>query len=715
MASYHRPRRPWSDRNVVVAILAEDKVAHCLPRYLKCLDAQTWPRSRTLIYIRTASGSNSSNSDNSMDDTQRAVEEWARARRGAGYVSIHLDRDGAASQRDPRRASVEYAMRHGAHYFVAECGDFIAPSTIEAMCESGCDAIAPVLSGSQPHSNLHFRANAHGYPDQSWCDTAIPELRLRGVIECDIIRRTYFLSHDVLRHAVFDDGTGRCEYAILADQLRKAKVAQYVDNRVDYGRLTFADDLKALEAEPWIGLFPLHAAAEPLSEQTGALSVTYGGERTLRMDVTRQCCNAFLRDDTLVVPKGCDFNARFGDPRRGVRKTLDVVAGDGKLLVSIPEDPPESVEVRVPRSLRPEGAAPSAPAGPDKEEKEKEGERDKEEEKKKKKKKSSAEKWLIISPHAGFGNRLRAVCSGIVLAQQLGRTPVHAWLPEREEDVRLHPVEHHLRETRRLGWDDYFVRTGKIAAVDEGRLRRECKSLRCLTEWMPGDFWYAEQSRFQRRLGELGVAVDRVRVSHDVTAAVLDAVDDTYLLLETSLGVRFTKPHGSSNTRGGDGSGDGDGGGGASRSAVAEERHRQRLSRVYRNCFVPRPAFRNLVASLARVTVGLHVRRGDRLTHVPGADIKLETLAARLAPIVGGSDYVLFSDDRAYRAALVARLPKPPYAEPDRVSAHAGERWRSAFVEFLTLALRCDVVYGTGNSSFSQEAAVFGGKPFVAL
>jgi hypothetical protein len=730
MASYHRPQEAWSDKNVVVAILAKDK-AHCLPRYLKCLENQTWPKTRTLVYIRT---------NNNNDATREMLQAWVEAQRkisskkdGQGYVSIYLDTsdvEAKVQQWTPhewnetrfkvlgaiRRASVEYAMRHDAHYFVVDCDNFIVPSTLEAMCESGYDAIAPVLTTSGHYSNFHFKANTYGYMEQTWCDSAIPELRLRGIVECDTIHCTYFLSHDVLKYAIYDDGTSRYEYAILADQLRKAKVAQYMDNRVDYGRLTFADDLKALEAESWIGLFPLEPVAATSYKVVAppGLSITYGGARTLRMDVTQQCCNLFLRDKTIVFPSGCDLNARFGDHRPRVAKTLNVEV-DGKLLRSIPERPSEEMCVILPDALWPAGlpvapvSTPSSPtpisfASPKKPISAKEL--------KTETTGTAKEKWLIISPHAGFGNRLRALCSGIVLAKQLGRTPVHAWFPEGEEDVRMHAIGHHLRQTRRLGWSDYFAATKKFPAIDEERLRRECKSIKCYTEWMPGDFWYGEQSRYQRRLANLGIAVERVRVSQDrigqsnITSVALDPKnggDDTYLLLETSLSVRFAKPRLDKHT-------------GERKSTVADEkRYERKFSRVYRKYFAPLQEFTDMMETLTSVPLGFHIRRGDRLLHVPEADIKVDALVTTLSPIIGTQKCVICSDDRVYRDTLVTQLHKTVYEEPVKLAANIPQQWKSAFIEFLTLALKCDVVYGTGLSSFSREAASFGGKPFVPL
>ena len=41
-----------SDEFVTIAILAKDK-AHTLPLYLACIEAQTWPKKNTYLYIRT--------------------------------------------------------------------------------------------------------------------------------------------------------------------------------------------------------------------------------------------------------------------------------------------------------------------------------------------------------------------------------------------------------------------------------------------------------------------------------------------------------------------------------------------------------------------------------------------------------------------------------------------------------------------------------------
>src|SRR5579883_2162756 len=58
---------PEVEDDVLVAILAKDK-AHTLNMYLSCLEAQTWPKNRTHVYVRT---------NDNRDDTVKILELWS--------------------------------------------------------------------------------------------------------------------------------------------------------------------------------------------------------------------------------------------------------------------------------------------------------------------------------------------------------------------------------------------------------------------------------------------------------------------------------------------------------------------------------------------------------------------------------------------------------------------------------------------------------------
>ena len=793
------PKARHDKRDVVVAILAKDK-EHCLPRYLKCLEEQTWPKSRTHVYVRT---------NNNNDKTSEMLQAWVDVQKKKtkkegkkkgdeedGYASIFIDTsnvDVNVQQWTPhewngtrfkvlaaiRQASIVHAEKLDAHYFVADVDNFIAPYTLENMYDSGYDAIAPLLVNHGTYANCHFRTDSQGYletKDHSY-DNALSRLELRGVIECQVIHCTYFLSRSILPFVVYDDGSKRHEYVIMAHQLRNAKVPQYIDNRVDYGRVSFADDLATLEKEPWIGLFPppppppsssssssSSSYTPPLQSSQSALGsdlvpsglmITYGGEHTLRRNVTRECCDKFLSEPfVLVIPANCDFNSFFGDTRFWYVKALRVFI-NGIEIASVDEYPksPVTIPLRFPSSSSSSSSdstsflashhkpLPSSPStlsslafSPP---------TLKEEEEKTVPKKAVAavspkkeslltekeeddilsKKWLIISPQAGFGNRLRAMCSGILLAHQLGRTPIHAWTPEVEGDVRSNNnvIAEHLVQTRSHGWSDYFV-SNKIklpSLMDAGFLNVLAKTtapkspLKCYTEWMPGDNWYAHQSRTQRLLENHGIALERIRIDANMTPLQQNS-DDTFLVLETSHSVRLFSSTTDEDKKEKKKEEEED-----EKRKKTEAEYEKKLSAIYAEYFVPLQEFQKKVEPIGTVPVGISVRRGEFLHYFRDANVSRDTLLSVLDSLIDKNSYVLFSDDYEFRDALVRDLgslkKKPLYSVPTVVTMSIPQQWKRAFVEFLILAFKCERVYGTSLSSFAKEAAIFGSKPYSSF
>ena len=55
-----------------------------------------------------------------------------------------------------------------------------------------------------------------------------------------ILRSPCFIANNILDKVSYDDDSYRYEYVIFSDVLRKQKIPQYIDNRKDYGRITFA-------------------------------------------------------------------------------------------------------------------------------------------------------------------------------------------------------------------------------------------------------------------------------------------------------------------------------------------------------------------------------------------------------------------------------------------------------------------------------------------
>ena len=248
---------------VTIAILAKNK-AHCLPLYLKCLLAQTFPKNRTNLYIRT---------NNNTDGTASILEDWVR-QHGHHYHRIYYDETPVDSRLEQytahewnsfrfailgkiRQESISWAKEHTSHYFVADCDNFIHSQTIEVLLTSQLPVVGPFLiTGNTVYSNFHHRVDQRGYFIDESGYHLIYNQYIKGLIGVDVIHCTYLIRYDFLNYITYlPDGTGRHEYVIFSEHLRHHKIQQYLDNRHVYGRITFADDEKTFVQESWLEEF----------------------------------------------------------------------------------------------------------------------------------------------------------------------------------------------------------------------------------------------------------------------------------------------------------------------------------------------------------------------------------------------------------------------------------------------------------------------------
>lgn len=248
-----------SSETVTIAILAKDK-AHILPMYLDLLEKQTYPSSKIKLYIRT---------NNNRDHTAVILDQWVAKVRNR-YSEIYFDPSDVAEpvqEFDPhewntlrfnvlgrlRQESVNWAKSRGTHYFVADCDNLIIPETLESLLDTGLPVIGPLLrNGDDPfsnYSNYHFETDENGYYKNSPLYFDILNQRIRGLIEVDVIHCTYLIRNNVLDFVSYDDGSGRYEYVIFSDTLRKAGIPQYIDNRRIYGKLTFCNTEEELKSK----------------------------------------------------------------------------------------------------------------------------------------------------------------------------------------------------------------------------------------------------------------------------------------------------------------------------------------------------------------------------------------------------------------------------------------------------------------------------------
>ena len=236
---------------VTIAILAKDK-AHVLPLYLDLIENQTYPADKIKLYIRT---------NNNKDNTAAVLEQWIEKVKDR-YSEIYYDASDVAEpvhEYSPhdwnplklsvltriRQQSVEWAKAKGTHYFVADCDNFIVPETVESLLKTGLPVVGPLLRfADNPdafYANFHYVTDENGYYLHSNYYFDVLYRKIKGLIEVEVIHCTYLIRNEVLEKVNYIDGSGRYDYVIFSDTLRKAGIPQYIDNRRYYGQLTFCD------------------------------------------------------------------------------------------------------------------------------------------------------------------------------------------------------------------------------------------------------------------------------------------------------------------------------------------------------------------------------------------------------------------------------------------------------------------------------------------
>jgi len=233
--------------DVVIAILVKDKEA-TLPTFFQCLLNQTFPKEKIILYIRTNDNTDKSEEliDQFLTDNQSkyksvfydntSVSEELKKYKGHEWNSLRFKILGKI-----RDNSVKYALEHNAHYFVIDIDNFIVPSTLDDMIAvSSLGVIAPMLTTHTAYSNYHSAIDKNGYLLADKMSLLILLKQVQGCIDVPVVHCTYFIANNILDKVSYDDDSYRYEYVIFSDVLRKQKIPQYIDNRKDYGRITFA-------------------------------------------------------------------------------------------------------------------------------------------------------------------------------------------------------------------------------------------------------------------------------------------------------------------------------------------------------------------------------------------------------------------------------------------------------------------------------------------
>jgi hypothetical protein len=271
-------------------------------------------------------------------------------------------------------------------------------------------------------------------------------------------------------------------------------------------------------------------------------------------------------------------------------------------------------------------------------------------------------KSLIISPQAGFGNRLRALCSARVFGALTGRQVFHYWV---RDDEKSHVG--HVNDMKDIDPSHLFDLRIPLYQGDS--------ALVCFSEWMPGDFWRREQSTAQSRLRcERTVKLDDPRQIAECDAETI--------LVETSLELQLEH---------------------------AREFWRVMMTEVYKKNFVLNSRWYRIYLNLPSFDWGVSVRRGNFLAYHPEADQGAEAIAEKINALSGQK--VIFSDDQAFQMEL-RKLTGSPFGLGEIDSGLIGVD--NYFCQFLTLS-KCRRILGTAGSSFPEQASVFGGTLYKPL
>lgn len=238
---------------VLMAIHARDAERH-LPRYLACIEALDYPKDRIHLVVHT---------NDNADATSEILTAWLNEH-GAEYASVNAtdssdaSRDGMARGHEwtPERFKTLGAIRQQslyttlakgcAFYFTADVDNFVTPNTLRELVALDLPIASPLLTReddpSSLYANLHLRVDSRGYSaDSTEPDyLAIYSRSERGVHEVSVAHCTYLVRATEIPKLRYRDESERHEYVVFSHSARSAGVKQYVDNRRDYGRLTFA-------------------------------------------------------------------------------------------------------------------------------------------------------------------------------------------------------------------------------------------------------------------------------------------------------------------------------------------------------------------------------------------------------------------------------------------------------------------------------------------
>jgi len=268
-------------------------------------------------------------------------------------------------------------------------------------------------------------------------------------------------------------------------------------------------------------------------------------------------------------------------------------------------------------------------------------------------------KSLIISPQAGFANRLRAIASAKIIADLCGRELFHYWV---EDEVKSGLA--HVNEVKSI--TPSYIFDLEIPTWNGGSPNV------CFSEWTPGDYWFEQQSTAYTKLKP-----NRI-VKFTSIDEILNCQEET-ILIETGHELRHH---------------------------TIDLEYDRLMSIVYAMNFRLNDRWKSIYEQIPKFDSGFSIRRCDHLSFVPEAYIS-ESQAIEKIQSIKGTKFIT-SDDKEF-ADLIRKSTKN-YFTPITDLSSIDE----AIYTFLCLS-KCERLFGTFASSFAKQAAYFGNKQFELI
>jgi len=267
-------------------------------------------------------------------------------------------------------------------------------------------------------------------------------------------------------------------------------------------------------------------------------------------------------------------------------------------------------------------------------------------------------KSLIISPQAGFANRLRTICSAKILGNLLCRKVYHYWVEDEVKSLREHVNEMKAISMSYLFDTDIPLWDGKEIDM-------------CFSEWVEGDGWFLDQSTAIRKLKTKSI-------QQFTTVDEVINCDAETILIESSIELVIP----------------------------GYENWEEAMIKTYQESFKLTPLWQSVYDTLPQFDWGISIRRGDFLLLFPETEQPFGEIVNQINSL-DGSKFITGDDPQFI--SEVRKATKSFIKIEDFI--HDTD---FTFVQFLLLA-KCKQTMGTKKSAFIKQASLYGDNKYSEL